>query len=648
LDEIFSRSYQDRWREDYADKPDYSDRPAREVLDPERSLGSTIQLLTPQPNFSDDYIAWLKTIPEHVYALALIIKRFVKPGMEKDWRSHFGVDIVNGSPGHELKLGNRSLVSGYLRVGLDNKQWRTFKLRQDFIAASKVQREDDISCSVVVPASAVGNVGPAVQPAGSYKFVDNCEYRLFQRPDDAVHRGLDTQTENDLSGPGNFISNFEPLSTDTAREIVDDAIEFDKFSEPMQALLIKAAAQQAGYVVSTANPRLVNGRLSKNPRYLQDRPDMVNARDTYVAMRGIQLHRCLSADQPVHVPVGAVLSGRRNNPPDPETGIRSLAVYSPLHYQELPELLMDYVCSLTGKSPSTTGAGSEGALTKGPFNALLPSVDLNAIVTSMILTELGGFSTPAGHIGPRFEVGHDISLLIPEVWCRMGPDERDPQKMIAAGMLERVEDIQTDGETVPASRLGYRITRKFVRTYLGRVFDNPSRVFSEEILRPELQDPESFADGVIYIAEAQRRVASQYMNDGGYEAACPPLRAILSIMAYGDYEGKTIEDAQIREMFTRDALLGSDWYKRRLAEKKRRDIAHWQKLETKLLDRLADETEAAIAKQLNLQARLQYVYEQLKAAQDSNYETSLVGTLGVDPMQPSPYDKIMLDRLASA
>ncbi len=50
---------------------------------------------------------------------------------------------------------------------------------------------------------------------------------------------------------------------------------------------------------------------------------------------------------------------------------------------------MDYVCSLTGKSPSTTGAGSEGALTKGPFNALMPSYDLNAIVTSMATFNAG-------------------------------------------------------------------------------------------------------------------------------------------------------------------------------------------------------------------------------------------------------------------
>lgn len=633
LDEIFSRSYEDRWRDDMHDKPDYTDRPSRDVLDSTRSLGSMIQLLTPQPNFNDEYIAWLETIPEHVYALALIIKRFVQPGMENDWKRYFGVDIVNGSPGHELKIGDRALVGTYLRVGLDDRSWRTFKLRQDFIAAAKVQREDDISCSVVVPASEVGEIGPAVEPAGSYKFVENCEYRLFQRPDDAVHRGLDKQTEWDLSQPGNFISNFEPLSTQKARAIVEDAVEFDKFSGPMESLLQKAANQQEGYVVSTADPRIVDGARTKNPRYLQDRPDMVNSRDTYVAMRGMQLSRCLPADAPVLAPVGAILSGRRNNPPDTQSGIRSLAVYSPLHYQELPELVMDYVCSLTGKSPSTTGAGSEGALTKGPFNALLPSIDLNAIVTSMILTELGGFSTPAGHIGPRFEVGHDISLLIPEVWCRMGPKERDPQNLIDAGMMERIEDFEFDGKQIPASRLGYRITRKFVRQYLSRVFDNPSKVFTEDILKPEVQDPTSYADGILHIAEAQKRVAMHYMEDGGYENACPPLKAILDIMAYGNHNGKPITDPEIRQLFCRTGLLNSDWYGRRLIAKQQRDIGHWKGLEQQVQAYLDDPTEQDIVRELQLEQRLEYVQNQLATAQSPEYQKTLIGTLGVDPMQ---------------
>lgn len=646
LDEIFNREYQFRWRSEIDDRPDYTDRPSRSVLDPTRSIGSVIQLLTPQPNFNDEYLAWLKTIPEHVYALALIIKRFVKPGMENNWKSHFGVDIVNGTPGHELKMGSRSLVGTYLRVGLDDSQWRTFKLRQDFIAASKVQREDDISCSTVAPATAVGNIGPAVAPAGSYKFVENCEYRLFQRPDDAVHRGLDTQTEWDLSQPGNFISNFEPLTTDIAREIVDDAIEFDKFSGPMEELLLQAAAQKEGYVVSTADPRLVDGAPTKNPRYLQDRPDLVNSRDSYIAMRGMQLHRCLSADAPVHAPVGAVLSGRRNNPPDLAAGFRSLAVYSPLHYQELPELVMDYICSLTGKSPSTTGAGSEGALTKAPFNALLPSIDLNAMVVSMILTELGGFSTPAGHIGPRFEVGHDISLLIPEVWCRMGPSERDPAHLIEEGMLEPVEDMTTaEGESVPASRLGYRITRKFVRQYLGRVFDNPVRVFTEEILRPELQDMESFVDGIQHIAEAQKRVALLYMEDGGFEAACPPVRAALSLMAYGEYEGKNAADPDVRRLFTREALLESDWYQRRLIAKKHRDIQHWQTVVGRLEEYIS---KAGGSDTLGLQERLAYAQGQLQIVSADDYEQSLVGTIGLDPMQPATNDPAMIDRMASA
>jgi len=102
-------------------------------------------------------------------------------------------------------------------------------------------------------------------------------------------------------------------------------------------------------------------------------------------------------------PVGAVLPGRRNNPPDSKAGIRPLAVYGPIHYQELPELFMDFVCSLTGKSPSTTGAGSEGALTKGPFNALVPTSDLNNALLGFILTGYSGFTTAAGHIGHKIQ-----------------------------------------------------------------------------------------------------------------------------------------------------------------------------------------------------------------------------------------------------
>src|SRR5208337_3793298 len=116
-------------------------------------------------------------------------------------------------------------------------------------------------------------------------------------------------------------------------------------------------------------------------------------------------------------------AGRRGNPADASIGLPPLAVYNPIHYQELPELFMDFVASLTGKSPSTTGFGSEGALTKGPFNALWPVADLNNALAGAILTGYAGFTTAAGYVGPRYRVDHDISMLVPEVWCRMSVEE---------------------------------------------------------------------------------------------------------------------------------------------------------------------------------------------------------------------------------
>ena len=66
---------------------------------------------------------------------------------------------------------------------------------------------------------------------------------------------------------------------------------------------------------------------------------------------------------------------------------------------------MEFISSLTGKSPATTGFGSEGALTKGPFNALWPVVDLNNALVSAILTGDAGFTTSAGLRGPEFSRG---------------------------------------------------------------------------------------------------------------------------------------------------------------------------------------------------------------------------------------------------
>ena len=81
--------------------------------------------------------------------------------------------------------------------------------------------EDDITASVVAPAEKLKNLNPDYSNP-SVKFTHNCEARLFQRPDETVHRGYDKQAEKDLSEPGNFLSNFEPLTREDARNLVED------------------------------------------------------------------------------------------------------------------------------------------------------------------------------------------------------------------------------------------------------------------------------------------------------------------------------------------------------------------------------------------------------------------------------------------
>lgn len=626
VESVFAYDYSTRFRD-----PTYKDD--RNFLSSRRTLGSVIKMLTPSSSeFNDDYNLWLKTIPDNILALVYMIKRFYKPEWGTHWRKYFSVDDVNGRSGHELKFAGRKLQASYLRVGMHSDgTWRIFKLRQDFVAAAKVQTEDDITASTVVPVNYVKGLNPDYhQP--SIKLVKNCESRLFQRPDEAINRGLDKQAESDLAGDENFISNFEPLTTDDAKELIEDVVGFEQYTLPMRKLIRKAANAEAGsYFVSSAHPRLVDGKPSPNMRYLQLRPDLADPTQLYISTTATRLARGLSLEEAVYFPVNAVLQGRRNNPQEKAKGIRSLAVYNPIHYQQLPELFMDLICSLTGKSPSTTGAGTEGALTKGPFNSLSSTADLNNALVSFILCGHDGFSSAAGYIGHKRRIDHDISMLIPEIWSRLTVAERNPSLLMEKGYLEKLEDFDYQGSKVQASRLGYRITSDFVRAYFGKIFDNPMIVFDEAMLKPETQDMEAYVDGINNIVEAQQGVARAYFEDGSIDDACPPLKALLTIMAEGHYEGKTIDDADIRYMFSYEYLLSSDWYAERLNIKQQRDVALWQTSRDYLQAKLQDTAQLPDADRENaLKQLLAKAESMIEKTSSGAYIERLQGTPGAD------------------
>lgn len=627
VEAILKRDFSNRFKESSKNGIDH-----RPILSSKRSLGSVIKLLTPSAeSYSNEYNQWLNSIPPHIKELVFVVKRYWKPSWGEDWRVHLTVDIINGAPSNELRIDRRKLATQFLRVGFeDDGSWRTFGLRKDYHPAAKVQEEDDITASVLVPRSALGKLAPQQPDHPSLKFVHNCETRLFQRPDDAIHRGYDHVTEKEFVQKGNFFSNYEALDHPKAKDLTEDAIGFHSFTKPMQEFIQGVASKtDDSYFVCSAFPRMVEGKPSKNPRYLQLRPDLANPMDRRLANMSLRLARGVKPEQALHVPVTSVLAGRRNNPA--ESGVRSLACYGPIHYMEIPELFMEFISSMTGKSPSTTGAGSEGALTKGPFNALPPIYDLNAALVSYVVSGYPCFLTSAGCLGPRYRVDHDISLLIPEIWCRMRPEERDPAWMIANGMLEKLSDFECGGRNVQASRLGYRITHLFTNRFFGRIFNHPHAVLTDEMLKPELQDPEEFADAIDNVVATHQRVAGHYFDDGSIALACPPLKALLHVMRDGVYEGMRPLDAEFRALFTRENLLRSDWYRDRLKAKQRLDIRLWLRHSQYLERFIAKPNYADEVERLGIRQRLSQARVQLERVKRPEYLEFLVGTLGAEP-----------------
>ncbi len=623
VEEIINKNYGSRNKDPSQNKGENS----RKILDSRRTMGSVVKLLTPSDDFTDEYNKWVESIPFYIREFVLTVKRHYRPEWNGKWQDKFSVDTINGAGGNTLKYKNASVLTSYLRIGFtEDGSWRTFSLRKDFAPSVKLQMEDDITSSVVVPRNSVEYLpsGMAKHPKESVKFTENCEFRLFQRPDEAIVRGYDKRAESDMSKKAVFFSNYEPLDREQVREMADDVLRFDKFTAPMRENLSQFLDEESpAYAVSSANPRLVNGNPSKNVRYLQNREDLVNKRKYYIADTGMRLARKIPLGKAVPHPVCAVISGRRNNPAG--DGIRSLAVHGPLHYLELPELFMEYIASMTGKSPSTVGAGLEGAMTKGPFNALCAITDLNNALVSFALTGYDGWLSSAGYLGPKYRIDHDISLLVPEIWSRMKSDELKPETLIRDGLLERCKDFEYEGRKVLASRLGWRITDEFVKRFFGRIFSTPASIFTPDMLRPELQDMATFADGMDNMVGAHKRAAEMYFNDGSIEGACPPLKALLHIMRDGNYDGKTLGDKSIRDMFTFESVINSEWYAERLITRQQIEVNHLQTVLADLQSLPAEEKTPQTA------AEIDSIRAKIKTVKSMGFLKSLAGTLGADP-----------------
>jgi hypothetical protein len=126
-------------------------------------------------------------------------------------------------------------------------------------------------------------------------------------------------------------------------------------------------------------------------------------------------------------------------------------------------------------------------------------------------------------------------------------------------------------------------------------------------------------------------VARQYFEDGSVRELCPPLKTLMSILAFGSHDGMTAHHPDVRRMFTREALLDSDWYRRRLETKQRRDVALWRRHGEYLRGFLSRPTYADEARRLGIEQRLHLAEAELEKAGSAAYLQGLVGTLGAHP-----------------
>jgi len=165
------------------------------------------------------------------------------------------------------------------------------------------------------------------------------------------------------------------------------------------------------------------------------------------------------------------------------------------------------------------------------------------------------------------------------------------------------------------------------------MFNHPQALFTEEMLRPELQDLDLFADGMDNIVATQKRVAKMYFDDGSVKQACPPLNALLHIMVNDEWEGKGLDHPEVRILFTYENLLAGDWYAARLAAKQKIDRRLWRRHVEYLARFVKMTSHADEAARLNIADRLSRARKTVEEIEAPAYAEALRGTLGAEPIE---------------
>ena len=221
---------------------------------------------------------------------------------------------------------------------------------------------------------------------------------------------------------------------------------------------------------------------------------------------------------------------------------------------------------------------------------------------------------------------------MPEVWCRMSRQERQPKFLIENGYLEKCEDFEFNGQKVLASRLGYRITPVCPRLFRTRLQPSACRCSPKRCSSPEMQDSAVFADGVDNIVGTQNESRKLYSTTAASPRPVRRCSALLHIMKDQKWDGKELPDPEFRNSFMRESLLQSDWYATRLAAKQKVERQLWRKHSDYLGRFLRRQSHAQVATELGIGKKLEQAGQMLREVESADYLQKLRGTIGVVPM----------------
>ena len=101
-------------------------------------------------------------------------------------------------------------------------------------------------------------------------------------------------------------------------------------------------------------------------------------------------------------------------------------------------------------------------------------------------------------------------------------------------------------------------------------------------------------------------------------------------MAKGRGEARSLNDPEVRAMFTRESMFASAWYRERLDAKRRADIRLWECHEKYLKQFCSKANHQDVAKQMQLETRFRQTQERIEFLKTDEYRQRLDGTLGAD------------------